>query len=30
MTTNSNTQSYQTTLVQDPEVLAKPMDQILH
>lgn len=30
MTTNSNTKSYQTTLVQDPEVLAKPMDQILH
>lgn len=30
MTTNNNTKSYQTTLAQDPEVLAKPKDQILH
>ena len=30
MTTNSNVKSYQTTLVQDPEVLAMPMGQILH
>ena len=30
MTGKSNTKSYQTTLVQDPEVLAMPMGQILH
>lgn len=30
MITISNTKSYQTTLVQDPEVLAMPMGQILH
>lgn len=29
MITISNTKSYQTTLVQDPEVLAMPMGQIL-
>ena len=30
MATKRNTKSYQTTLVQDPEVLAMPRGQILH